>query len=475
MSTSFALLLPFIILAGTMPLLMIILCFVRSHRLTFYVTLLAIAASLVAVATMTPLGARKVGLLFVFDGLFLFYGALILAGGLAVVVLSHEYLSGRPGDVEEYYVLLLGAMLGALVLVASRHFASFFLGLELLSISLYPLIAYLRSAPYHAEAGMKYLILSGVSSAFLLFGMALVYGATGTMDFSLIGLRLAGPAIGQPVALAGMVFLIVGIGFKIGVVPFHMWTPDVYEGSPAPVAGFIATISKGSMIGLLLRYFSGVSLSDHPRLFAVFAIMAVASMFAGNLLALFQNSMKRLLAYSSIAHFGYLLVPFLSNGSLRIVATTYYLVAYVATTLGAFGVVTLLSGKEHDADGMDAYEGMGRRRPWLGGTLAFMLLSLAGMPLTAGFIGKFYVVAAGIGSALWALVVILIVNSAISLFYYVRVIAALYRAPVSEASQCPSCGMKARVVMIVLVALVVWWGIYPSHLVTLIQTIRIGQ
>jgi len=276
-------------------------------------------------------------------------------------------------------------------------------------------------------------------------------------------------------ALAGMVFLIVGVGFKIGLVPFHMWTPDVYEGSPAPIAAFIATISKGSMIGLLLRYLSGVSLADHPRLFTIFAVMAIASMFAGNLLALFQNNIKRLLAYSSIAHFGYLLVAILSTGSLRVAATTYYLVAYLATTLGAFGVVTLLSGKERDADGIDAYEGLGRRSPWLGGMLAFMLLSLAGMPLTAGFIGKFYVVAAGIGSGLWVLVVILIVNSAIGLFYYLRVTAALYRAPVAEASRCPTCGMGARLVMIVLFALVVWWGIYPSHLAGLIETIRIGH
>jgi NADH-quinone oxidoreductase subunit N len=475
MSPSLASLLPLIILAGAMPLLLIILCLVRSHGVTFYVTLLTIAASLAALETVTPGGAPRVGILFVFDGLTFFYGGLLLAGGLVVAVLSREYLSGRPGDIEEYYVLLLGAMLGSLVLVASRHFASLFLGLELLSISLYPLIAYRRKHPHHAEAGLKYLILSGVASAFLLFGMALVYGVTGAMDFTRIGARLADLPAGQPMALAGMVFLIIGIGFKIGLVPFHMWAPDVYEGSPAPVAAFIATISKGSMIGLLLRYFSNVSFSGLPRLFAIFAIMGVASMFAGNLLALFQDSIKRLLAYSSIAHFGYLLVAFVSTGSLRIFAVTYYLVAYVATTLGAFGVVVLLSGKEHDADAMDAYEGMGRRSPWLGGMLAFMLLSLAGMPLTAGFIAKFYVVAAGVGSALWALVLILIVNSAIGLFYYLRVIAVLYRSPFAEAPPCPSPGIRARVVMIVLLAVVIWWGVYPSHLATLIQAARVGQ
>ena len=474
MSRSIASLLPLIILAGTMPLLMIILCFVRSHALTFYVTLLAVAASLAALATVSPLGGRKIGILFIFDSLTLFYGALMLAAGLAIVASEPRILMRRPGDPEEYYILLLGAMLGALIVIASRHFASLFLGFspEHLSLSLDRLPSQRASSRRGGhEVSDPFRCLLSLSP----FRHGPCLRRDGTMDFSLIGQKLMGLAIGAPMALAGMVFLIVGVGFKIGLVPFHMWTPDVYEGSPAPIAAFIATISKGSMIGLLLRYFSGVSLADHPRLFLIFAIMAIASMFAGNLLALFQNNIKRLLAYSSIAHFGYLLVAILSAGSLKVAATTYYLVAYLATTLGAFGVVTLLSGKERDADGIDAYEGLGRRSPWLGGMLAFMLLSLAGMPLTAGFIGKFYVVTAGIGSSLWILVVILIVNSAIGLFYYLRVTAAVYRTPSGEASQCPTCGMTARLVVIVLSALVVWWGIYPAHLAGLIETMRMGQ
>jgi len=475
MNLPFLALLPLSILAGTMALLMICLSLRRSHALTFYLTLAGLVASLGALLVVGPLGGERVGMLFIFDSLGFFYSALMLAGGLAVVILSYEYLEGRPGDVEEYYILLLGALLGALVLVASCHFASLFLGLEVLSISLYPLIAYRRTAPAHTEAGLKYLVLSGVSSAFLLFGMALIYGLGGTMDFSLMGQHMTGLKSGEPMALAGMVFLLVGIGFKIGLVPFHMWTPDVYEGSPAPVAAFIATISKGSMIGLLLRYFAGVNLSDHPRLFLVFAIMAIASMFVGNLLALFQNNIKRLLAYSSIAHFGYVLVAFLAAGPLKVAAVTYYLAAYMATTLGAFGVVAFLSGKEQDADAMEAYEGLGRCRPWLGGMLAFMFLSLAGMPLTAGFIGKIYVVAAGIDASLSGLVIILIVNSAIGLFYYLRVISVLYRQMGPEASSSVPAGKKASAVMIVLFALVFWWGIYPASLISLVRTIGVGH
>ena len=475
MNFSFVPLLPLMIVAATMSIVMITLAIRRNHALTFYITLLGLASSLAALLAIRPLAGQRIGILLIFDGFSLFYSALLLASGLAIVVLSYEYLQGRTGDAEEYYILLLGAMLGALVLVASCHFASFFLGLEVLSISLYPLIAYQRNAPVHTEAGVKYLVLSGVSSAFLLFGMALVYGMTGTMDFASIGECLMGLTTGAPMALAGMVFLIVGIGFKVGLVPFHMWTPDVYEGAPAPVAAFIATISKGSMIGLLLRYFVGVPLSGHPQLFAIFAVMAIASMFVGNLLALFQNNIKRLLAYSSIAHFGYLLVAFMAAGPFRVVAVTYYLVAYLATILGAFGVVTLLSGKEHDADGIEAYEGMGRRRPWLGGMLALMFLSLAGMPLTAGFIGKFYVIAAGIDSSLAFMVVVLIVNSAIGLYYYARVIAAIYRPSATEAPIGLPPAVPARIVMAALAALVVWWGVYPAHLVNLIQTISIGH
>ena len=473
-------LLPFIIIAATIVVAMIVLSFRRSHRLTFCLTLAGILAAFISLPVARSSNSPQIGLLFISDSFASFYQAMLLAACFAIVVISFDYLEARPEGKEEYYILVLAALLGSLAVVSARHFVSFFLGLELLSVSLYPLIAFQRTAPIYTEAGLKYLVLSAVSSAFLLFGMALIYGVSGTMDFSFTSKALAQSQGLWPLSGAGIMLLFVGIGFKLGVVPFHMWTPDVYEGAPAPITAFIATVSKGSMFGLLLRYFAEGSLLDHSQVFVVFAIVSVASMFAGNLLALFQNNVKRLLAYSSIAHFGYLLVAFLSSGPLRKTAVTFYLVAYFVTTIGAFGVVTLLSPKEKDAGGIEEYAGLFRRRPWLAGVFVLMLLSLAGMPLTAGFIGKVYVVAAGVGSLLWTLVIVLIVNSALGLFYYLRVVAALFRPGPSPSKAliagegAPAINAKAGIVMAVLFILLIWWGVYPTHLIALIERISFG-
>src|SRR5450756_1730848 len=255
--------------------------------------------------------------------------------------------------------------------------------------------------------------------------MALVYSQAGSMQFSaMANLRSQAGTAGEPVLLAGMAMLIVGFGFKLAVVPFHLWTPDVYEGAPAPVTAFVATVSKGGMFALLLRYFIAVDVRAFPSLFVVFALIAVASMLAGNLLALLQNNVKRVLAYSSSAHLGYLLVAFLAAGPAAgaagkgagtaqagtaqagIVAVSFYLTAYFVTTLAAFGVITVLSPAERDLDGITDYRGLYWRRPWSAGILTVALFSLAGLPLTAGFVGKFYIITAAIGSALWFLVII---------------------------------------------------------------------
>ena len=291
----------------------------------------------------------------------------------AVAILSWSYLQRRHVHPEEYYMLLLTATLGGAVLVASTHFASFFLGLEILSVSLYALIVYPIYRAQFVEAAVKYLVLAGATSAFLVFGMALVYAETGTMTVVGLAPLLSAGLGGQDVVVAlGVTLLLVGVGFKLAVVPFHMWTPDVYQGAPAPVSAYVATVSKGAMFALLLRYFRPVSLDTGSTLFLVFAAVAVASMVAGNLLALRQDNVKRILAYSSIANLGYLLVAFLASGEQAALAVTFFLVAYFATTLVAFGVVAALSTPERDAELIDDYRGLarraaGRRRPspWL--------------------------------------------------------------------------------------------------------------
>jgi NADH-quinone oxidoreductase subunit N len=263
--------------------------------------------------------------------------------------------------------------------------------------------------------------------------------------------------------------IIIGLGFKLAVVPFHLWTPDVYEGAPAPVTAFVATVSKGAVFALILRYFSVVGIHTHRSLFVIFTVIAAASMFTGNLLALLQSNVKRILAYSSISHLGYLLVTLLASGATAVTAAAFYLTAYFITTLGAFGVVTVLSEKDRDADSMDDYRGLAWRRPWLAGVFTAMLLSLAGIPLTAGFIGKFTIVAAGVGSALWLLVIVLTVNSAIGLYYYLRMIVALYARAEEEKTTRPELSRTGSAALLGLTILLIWLGVYPGPVIQMIQ------
>jgi NADH-quinone oxidoreductase subunit N len=378
---------------------------------------------------------------------------------------------------EEFYLVLLLATVGGATLVMSAHFASFFLGLEILSVSLYVLIAYPRKRARGVEAGIKYLILAAASAAFMLFGMALIYAELGTMEFARMSSVMAGGEVRQSLLLIGQAMIFVGVGFKLAVAPFHVWAPDVYEGAPAPVTAFIATVSKGAVFALLVRYFANLGDEVVQPFFPVIAAIAVASMFVGNLLALAQTNVKRILAYSSIAHIGYLLVAFLAGGSLGATAVAFYLVAYFVTNLIAFGVVAVLSGRR-EADELEDYRGLFWRRPWLATTFLAALLSLGGIPLTAGFMGKFYVLMAGVGSALWLLAVILAVNTMISFYYYLRVSFMMFRdAPEGEAAAgrpLPSLSFMGGAALAVLTLLLVWIGVYPGPLVQTIQSMVAG-
>jgi NADH-quinone oxidoreductase subunit N len=453
-------------------LIMLVIAFYRNHFLTVLLTVTGLVLSLATIFLVSPMAPKRVTPLILVDGYALFFMALIFATSLLVALLSYGYLKRQGGDIEEFYVLLLTAALGASVMVSNGHFASFFVGLETLNISLYALIAYQRKRLKAIEAGIKYLILAATSDAFLLFGMALVYAQVGTMDLTRLEL-LSNMSSTSAVLPTGLGMLIVGIGFKLAVAPFHMWTPDVYEGAPAPVTAFIATVSKGAMFVVLFRYLTPSNVQVDTPLFIVFSLIAIASMFVGNLLALLQTNVKRILAYSSIAHMGYLLVAFLASGTTAITAVSYYLVAYFVTTLGAFGIITVLSSGEEDADRLEQYRGLAWQRPWLAGVFTAMLLSLAGIPLTAGFVGKFYVMAAGIGSALWLLVTMLVINSAIGLFYYLRIIIVIFSAP-HPASETPLTSplvpVGASVVLTLLTLLLLLLGVYPAPVIDVIQT-----
>lgn len=460
-------LLPFIVLATTAIVVMLTIAFYRNHKLTVILTLSGLVLSAASLAFVSYMIPRMVTPLLIIDQYALFYIGLIMAAGFSVAALAYSYLEVQVGHKEEFYLLLIIATIGCSVLAAADHFASFFLGIELLSVSLYALAAYLRHSERGIEAGIKYLILAAVSSAFILFGMAFVYAQTGSMAFSKIAAFSAG-AHGL-IFLSGIVMILVGVGFKLAVVPFHLWTPDVYEGAPAPVTAFIATTSKGAVFALVLRYFSLIDIHAHPSLFAIFTIIAIASMFTGNFLALFQTNVKRILAYSSISHLGYLLVTMLASGPMAATAAAFYLTAYFITTLGAFGVVTVLSEQDRDADRMDDYQGLAWRRPWLAGVFTVMLFSLAGIPLTAGFVGKFYIIAAGAGSSLWLVIIIMIINSVIGLFYYLRIIVVIFSASEKEGAISARHSRSGNAVLATLAILLIWLGVYPGPMIEIIR------
>lgn len=468
-------LLPLLIVAATAVLTMVLVAIRRSHAATVVLTLAGLAAAFVCLWPAASVTPRRVTPLLIVDHYALFYTGLILAASIAVVLLSYGYFQKYRMHREELYILLSVATLGSSVLVAAGHFVSFFLGLELLSVALYGMISYPHLRPLPLEAGLKYLVLAAVSAAFLLFGMALVYAAVGTMEFGkMAAIFRSGAAAAPSLVLPGLALMVTGFGFKLAVAPFHLWTPDVYEGAPAPVTAYVATVSKGAMFALLLRYFNGSAIHAAGPVFAVFSIIAIASMLAGNIMGLLQNNIKRILAYSSIAHLGYLLVAFQAAGDLGSAAVTFYLTAYFVTTLGAFGIVTVLSGEDQDADTLEEYRGLFWRRPAVAAIFTIMLLSLAGIPVTAGFLGKFYIVAAGAAAARWALVVVLVVASSIGLFYYLRIVVALYGTPTESSTAETRLPAAGAVVLAVLSGLLLWFGTFPAVLLNAIHDALAG-
>lgn len=469
-------LLPALILAVAALITMLMAAFAYSHGTVVWTTVIAQGLALAGVAFSTPVLPRYSTALFLIDEYSTFYMVLILVGTTGITALSYGYFREARSLRNEYYALLLLASLGAVVLVMATHGASFFLGLELLSVSLYVLISYTRWEPRPLEAGIKYLILSATASAFLLLGLAFIYYLVGDLRFSAMRQALAGEGTFRSLFLVGLGLMLTGIGFKLAIVPFHMWAPDVYQGSPAPITAFVATISKVAVAGLLLRMLLELSLlSDHAVTDAL-SLLAIASMFAGNLLALLQDNVKRLLAYSSIAHLGYLLVALIAGGELGAEAVGFYLSAYMITMLGTFGVITLLSRPHIEVERLEDLSGLLWRHPVIGAIWIIGVLSLAGIPLTAGFVVKFYVVVAALSSDHLLLVILFVLNSVIGLFYYLKLVQIPFAADTERAERerrvmVPRWNWSDKAVLASVAVVIVWLGVYPIPFMELLQQI----
>ena len=461
-------LMPIIVLTLTVLLLMLQASVKRNATVAWVATGVGLLVALWACGFARGHTQQVTILIQVDDWGLLFSGLVIVAALVAVIISRHSF--AQQGDRrEEFYLLLILSTIGAIILIQSSHLASLLLGMELMGVALYAMIAFPERDQNSLEAAIKYLLLSASASAMLLLGFALLYAATGELSYSGIGAKAGTAYQTNPALVVGALAMIfAGFGFKLSLVPFHMWTPDVYQGAPSAVTLFLATVSKGAVFVAFSRLFIEANVSQYPGLMAALSVVAIASMLVGNLLALLQDNIKRLLSYSSIAHFGYLLIVLIAAsgaGSMTTAAASFYLVAYIVSTLAAFTVIASVipetdSHPTSDDNDADALAGLFWRRPMQALALSVALLSLAGIPLTAGFIGKFYVINAGIGASLWLLLGALVVGSAISIYYYLRIIFVMSKteglSTAQGSQQFLSQDVLAGVLLLSIVALGSW-------------------
>lgn len=466
---------PVMIVALTAIVVMILTAIKRNHNLIATATVVGLNLSVIYIL-MEMFGGHFVPAnvmgMFMVDPFTMLYQLLILIAALACSTLSHAYIETYKNNREELYILLLTSVVGAMLMVSSSHYASFFISLELMSIPVYGLLAYTHQRARSLESGVKYLVLSATASAMLLMGMAYIYAYTGSLSFY-DSVQALMQAIQQPMVIIGLGLIIFAIAFKLSLAPFHKWTPDVYAGAPAPMATFLATAAKVATIGLFVRYIltSGAILIE--SLVTIITIIAVLSILVGNLLAVRQVNLKRILGYSSISHFGYLLIALVSMTYVSLGSVSVYVITYVLTTIGAFGAVALMSSPYNNLDEAESladYRGLFWRRPVLTATLTVMMLSLAGIPLTAGFIGKFLVVMAAVTTQHWFLAAMVIVGSGIGLYYYLRVMVVMYMTPpeTPRIDADKHWGQKVGGLMVLGAAvLVLFLGIYPDPMIKL--------
>ncbi len=467
---------PQILLVSSATVVLIVGLFERFRRGIPYLSLVLLAISgVVAINQLgqDPIAFSDTSPMMVLDDFSLVATLIFIAGAMLTVLISISYAKARSIDRGEYYALLIYAVSGMSMMAAGTDLFSFFLGLEVLSISLYVLIGFEQREAGSNEGALKYFLLGAFASGFILYGIALLYGASGSTEYEVIAHTLAGERSDAVnlLLLGGLGLLLVGIGFKISMVPFHAWTPDVYQGAPTPVAAFLSTGSKAAgfvvLIRLLDSVFSGLMVDWIPLI----SVLAVLTIAVGNVVALVQSNLKRLLAYSSIAHAGYMLLPFMSNSQDGSASIMFYLIVYTAMNLGAFGVLAVLTARGTTCATLDDLAGLGSRHPLLAAIMAVVMFSLAGIPPTAGFMAKFYLFSAVVTGGYIELAVIGLLFSGVSLYYYLRVVIWMYMRPAARESadatgRLSYSGMTALCVSALAILAV---GVFPSGLLQLAQ------
>ncbi len=447
----------------------------EKHRFVSYGLALATLAG-AAILTLKGYGAGGIA----FNGMFvgdMLADTLKLAIYLVVffvLIYSRDYLYSRDMYKGEYFVLALFGVTGMMVMASAAHFLTLYLGLELLSLSLYAMVAFRRDSAPATEAAMKYFVLGALASGMLLYGMSMLYGATGSLEIGVVRKAIAGMSPDNMILIFGLVFVIVGLAFKLGVAPFHMWVPDVYHGAPTAVTVFLGSAPKLAAFAMLMRLLVGGLEGLAPHWQQMLVIMAILSLATGNIIAIAQTNIKRMLAYSTIAHMGFFLLGMLSAGPNGYASAMFYMLIYVVMSLGAFGMVILLSRQGFEAENLEDFKGLNQRSPWFAFLMLLLMFSMAGVPPTVGFYAKLLVLQAVIDAGFLWLAAVAVLFSVIGAFYYLRVVKLMYfDKPSDSVTFEADAGMRALLSVNALALLLItpWLGALMDLCVRAIRTL----
>jgi NADH-quinone oxidoreductase subunit N len=439
----------------------------KLHYISYLLSQIALfGCALITFTTSTPDVVHTFSGMFVDDTLADVLKLTVYITVSIFLVYSHRYVAMRGMFCGEFFSLVLFATLGMMVMISASNFLILYLGLELLSLSLYAMVALRRDSVVATEAAMKFFILGALASGFLLYGMSLVYGATGALDITRVAEAIQNGVANPMVLVVGLVFIVAGISFKLSVAPFHMWVPDVYHGAPTAVALFIGSAPKLAAFGFIMRLLvegMGGMVADWQ---GMFIIIAVLSMLVGNLAAIVQTNIKRMLAYSTISHMGFMLLGIISADNNGYSSAMFYIVVYVIMTLGTFGMIMLLSREEYEVEKLDDFKGLNRRSPWYAFITLLFMFSLAGVPPTVGFYAKLSVLQAVMGAGYVWLAIVAVLFSLVGAFYYLRIVKLMYfDEPESDAPISPYGDAELLISANGMAVLVL--GIFPQTLMTL--------
>ena len=462
----FSLLLPEIVLSiGAMLMLFMELFLKNNKTLHQWTAFIIFIAALILILFQVPDSSTGFGKMVRSDLFGQFFSVIILIGGSLTVLLGKAYFIRRDWHRGEYYSLLLFASAGMLFMVRGLDLLVIFLGLELLSISLYILVGFFRDRLFSNEAALKYLLLGAFASGFLLYGIAYIYGSYGTTN--LMDIRTAGSPESITFYWIGISLILVGFSFKVALVPFHMWSPDVYQGAPTPVTGFMATTTKAAAFAAMMRILFYGFPAENVDLTPLFWFLSAATMTVGNIFAVQQSNMKRMLAYSSIAHAGYLMIGITVGSEIGSAGMLFYLLGYLFMNIGAFAIVQHFEGEDETRLNVESYAGLAKKHPAISLAMTLFMLALAGFPLTAGFTGKFYIFSEAINQGFIWLILIAVINSVISVYYYLRVVIFMFMKPAEEQAEFTLMELPAKVALAVSVYAVLHLGILPGNFITL--------